>query len=88
VALVYGYSVIGGDLLKHKERKHIISVFIPVMYVISLSGDSIPELFKMVDTLSLYLGSYTIVLLPIATYIMSLIRGKGGKKSEEQNDKT
>lgn len=79
VALVYGFSVIGGDLLRHKERKHIIPLFLPVMYLIALSGDNVAQLFDMIDKLTIYLGTYVIVIIPTIMFIMMHIKGKNDK---------
>lgn len=81
-ALTYGYSVVGGDILGHKKRKHIISLSIPILYVIGLMGESVAELFKMSDTLSTYLGAYGFIVLPILMFIVSIFKGKGGERSE------
>jgi spore germination protein len=81
-ALVYGFSVVGGDLLKHKRRKHIISMFIPIIYILSLVGESVAEQMSYSSILETYLGTYTIIVIPIIMFIASLIRGKGGKRNE------
>jgi spore germination protein len=80
--LAYAYSVIGEDLLKHKKRKHIISMSLPIVYIIALIGESVAELFQLNDKLTLYLGTYTIIFIPTIMFLASLFRGKGGKKSE------
>lgn len=82
VSLMYGFSVIGGDLLKQKERKHIIPLFLPALYIIALVGDNVAQFFSLIDKLSLYLGSYVIIVLPTSMFIMMLI--KGGKGSRKQ----
>lgn len=87
---IFGFSVIGGDLLKHRERKHVIALFLPIMYLVSLSGDNVAQLFEMVDWMVIYLGSYTAMILPAVMFIMMLIRRRkkadnrleGGGKSE------
>jgi spore germination protein (amino acid permease) len=82
VALVFAFSIVGGDLLGHRKRKHIISVFLPAMYIVALQGQNIAQLFDLINKLTLYLGTYTVMVLPALMFIMSLFRGKGGKKSE------
>lgn len=82
VAFMYGFSVIIGDITNQKKRKHIAAITIPVMYVFSLTGGSVVELFEMVDSISTYLGLYTIVFIPIIMFMFSLLRGKGDKKIE------
>lgn len=81
-AVMYGFSVIIGDIINQKKRKHIVAIAIPIMYIFSLSGGSVVELFDMVDRLSTYFGLYTIVFIPIIMFIFSLLRGKGDKKIE------
>ncbi|TDT62346.1 GerAB/ArcD/ProY family transporter [Fonticella tunisiensis] len=82
VSTMYGASVIGGDILNQKEKKHIVSIFLPLIYILSLTGESVVELFKMSDTLTIYLGTYTIIIVPIIMFIASLLDRKGGKKGE------
>lgn len=90
VPLMYGFSVLGGDLLKHRERRHIIKIFLPVMYLAALTGDNVAQLFDMIDKLTLYLGGYTVMLLPTIMFIMAHIKRKkkagnysdGGEKGE------
>lgn len=92
VAMMYGFSVIGGELLKHRERKHVIVLFLPVMYLAAIIGDNVAQLFSMSNILSIYLGGYVAMILPTIMFIMMLIkkkrRGKadnmseGGRKSE------
>lgn len=88
VALMYGFSVLGGDLLKQRERKHILSMFLPLMYLTALIGDNIAQLFDIIDKVTLFLGTYTVMILPTAMFIMMLIKRKAGrgKKEEKQNE--
>lgn len=74
VALIYSFSVIGGDVLRQSGRKHIIPLFLPVIYIVSLLGESIVDMFKFGDMLTTYLGTYTIVALPFILYVISLFR--------------
>jgi spore germination protein len=74
VALIYSFSVIGGDILKQNGRKHIIPLFLPIIYIVALTGESIVDMFKFGDTLTTYLGTYTVVVLPLLMFIMSRLR--------------
>jgi spore germination protein (amino acid permease) len=87
VSLLYGFSVVGGDLLKHKERKHVIPIFLPVMYLIALLGDNVAQLFKLIDKLSLYLGGYVLIILPTIMFIMMHIKRKKGRKKADNRSK-
>lgn len=87
VSLIYGFSVLGGDLLGHKERKHIIPLFLPVMYLIALLGNNVAQLFDMIDKLTVYLGSYVILILPTAMFIVMLIKEKKGRKKDQGSKK-
>jgi spore germination protein len=80
-AVTYGYSVIGGDLLGHRNRKHVISLFLPVIYIIGLMGENTPELAKMSDMLMIYLGTYSFAVLPILMFIVSLFKKRGGERN-------
>lgn len=84
VALIYAYSVIGGDLLNHKERKHIIALFLPAMYLIALAGNNIAELFDLIDRMTIVLGSYTAIILPTIMFIMMKLKGKNSKQSRSE----
>lgn len=86
-ALIFSYSVIGGDLLKQRERKHIISLFLPVMYLVSLTGDNIVELFDLTDKLTLYLGGYTIIVVPVLMFIMISLKKIGKNKDNDSSKK-
>ncbi|MDF2671883.1 MAG: hypothetical protein K0R09_148 [Clostridiales bacterium] len=81
VSLMYGFSVIGGDLFKHKERKHFIPLFLPVMYIVALMGDNVAQMFAISGKLSLYLGGFVTMLLPTLMYIMMLLKRKTGNRS-------
>lgn len=82
VAYLYSFSVIIGDIFNQKKRKHIIPIFIPIIYVIALIGESVGELFKIVEIVSIYLGVYTIVFIPITALIVSYFKGKREGRDE------
>lgn len=79
-SFMFFYSVIMGDIFKHKKNKHFISLSIPILYLVSLQGNSISEVFKLTDLVTKYFSSYTIIVLPILMLIFSLIKGNGSKK--------
>lgn len=80
VSLMYGFSVIGGDLLKHKQRKHFVALFLPVMHIIALIGGNVAQLFSMIEKLIIYLGGYVIIILPTIMFLMMLIKKRKGNK--------
>lgn len=82
VSLTYSFSVVAGDIFNQKEKKHIVSMIIPIIYIIALMGESVAELFKIVDTISIYLGLYTIVFVPIIALLVSKFRRKGEGRDE------
>lgn len=82
VTLIYSFSVVAGDIFKQKEKKHIVSMIIPIIYIIALMGESVAGLFKIVDIISIYLGLYTIVFVPIITLLVSNFRRKGDGRDE------
>lgn len=82
VSYIYGFSVVMGDIFNEKKRKHIVSMTIPILYIISLSGGSVVELFNLVDTISKIFGTYIIIFIPLSIILMSFIRGGGKKKNE------
>jgi spore germination protein len=85
VALIYAYSVVGGDMLNHKERKHIIALFLPAMYLVALAGNNVAELFDLIDKLTITLGGYTAMILPIIMFIMMKLKKDKGKNSEQSS---
>lgn len=86
VSLVYGFSVLGGDLLKHKQRKHIIPLFLPLMYLISLYGNNVAQLFDMIDKIGNTLAVFVLIVIPIIMYIMMLIKGRKGRKGSNSSE--
>jgi spore germination protein len=76
VANMYFFSVIASGTFGHKEHKHFASLSIPIIYLISLQGNSVPEVLKLIDTVINYLGGYTIVALPMLMLIFSYIKGR------------
>lgn len=76
VSFMFFYTVIAGDVFKHKKNKHFASLSIPVLYIISLQGSSIADVFKLIDFVMRYFSSYTTFVLPVIMLIFSLIKGK------------
>ncbi|SKA76257.1 spore germination protein [Caloramator quimbayensis] len=82
VGLLFSLSVVLSDVLKHKKPKHIVSMFIPIIYIVALWGDSVAELFELSDKLMNTLGLYSIGILPLLMFLFSLFRKRDVKKSE------
>jgi spore germination protein (amino acid permease) len=82
VAFMFGLSVVLGDLLKHKKRKHIVPMLLPIIYIGVLQAQSIVELADINDKILFYLGIYSYFLLPTMMFIMTLLKGKGGAGNE------
>lgn len=78
VSYTYAYSVVSGDALKFKEKKHMVAFFIPILYILALQGDSIMDVFNIINKMTLYLGTYTIIILPLLMYIVSIVEGRKG----------
>lgn len=74
VSFAFGFSVICADLLNQKKQKHIISLILPIIYVLSLIGDSVVELFDLSDMIANTFGLYTIAFLPLLMFIFSLFK--------------
>lgn len=74
VSYIYFYSVTLSDVLKQRKKNHAISLVVPVLYIISLQGQSVLDVFKIIEKISLYLGTYTLMILPFLMYIMSIIK--------------
>ncbi|SEF38721.1 spore germination protein [Caloramator fervidus] len=73
---IFAYSVIAGDLLKQKEAKHIVILFLPAVYIVSLLPDNIASTFELVDKLIKSLGYFVILILPTLMFIVSKIKGE------------
>lgn len=82
VAFSFVVAIVVSDFLKHKKPKHIITMFIPIIYIIALIGDSIVEIFNISDMITNTIGFYVIVLLPLLMFIFSLFK-KDVKKGED-----
>ena len=84
VSYIYFYSVTLSDVLNQRRKNHAISLAVPIIYIISLQGQSILDVFKLIDTISRYLGTYTVMILPFLMYIMSFI--KKDKRTDKVSD--
>lgn len=78
-SLLYSLSIITKDIIGHIEAKHFLPIFLPFIYLTSLIGDSIIDMMKYGDLLTLTLGTYTIFALPILMYIVSRFKKDGAK---------
>lgn len=82
VGFLYFFSVISADVFKHKRHKHFASMSIPLIYIVALQGNSIPEVLEFADFTMKYFATYTIVVLPILMLIFSYIRGNKKKEAK------
>lgn len=80
VGLLYFFSVIAAGIFKHKQHKHFASLSIPIIYLIALQGNSIPEVLDLSQFMMKYLATYTMAILPILMLIFSYIKGNKNKK--------
>jgi spore germination protein len=76
VAILYFLSVLCAGVFNHKTHKHFASLSMPIVYILALQGNSITDVYKFADVLGVYLGTYTISILPTLMIIVSLIKGK------------
>ncbi|QCX33414.1 hypothetical protein FDN13_06650 [Caloramator sp. E03] len=81
VGLTFSFSIVAADFLNHKKQKHIVTMSIPIIYIIALIGDSIVEIFNISDRITNTFGFYVIALLPLLMFIFSLFK-KDVKKGE------
>lgn len=79
VAFIFFFSAVSAGVFNHKRRNHFASLSIPIIYILALQGNSIPEVFKISDLVMIFFGTYTIALLPILMLIVSYIRGNKNK---------
>ncbi|EYE89873.1 hypothetical protein Q428_00380 [Fervidicella metallireducens AeB] len=82
ISFVYGLSVVGADVLKQRERKHIISLSLPLVYLIALQGDSVADVFKISDLLTMTSSRFMFMILPLLMFLISTIK-KGRNRSNE-----
>lgn len=68
---IYVCSVIVGDVFKQAEKKHMALAVIPFMYIVSLQGGDMKSVIEISQKLTLYLGYYTMLVLPAAMYMLS-----------------
>lgn len=78
--LTYLYSVVGAEIIGHKGIKHIATLYIPVVYLFGLLGDSVVQVFRNINVVDSTLGVYTVIILPSLILIASYIKNKGGSK--------
>lgn len=78
----YAASLGGAQLFKGRKITPFLLLLLPVNYIIALLPKDINETFILGDIL----GNFSLVLfcgLPLVLLIISLIRKKGGKQSEQ-----
>ncbi len=78
--ITYLYSVVGAEIIGHKGIKHIATLYIPVVYLFGLLGNSVVQVFKNINMVGATLGIYTVIILPLLILIASYIKNKGGSK--------
>lgn len=84
VGFLYFFSVVMSGIFRHREHKHFASLSIPIIYLISLQGNSVPEVLEFTDFTMKYLASYTIVFLPTLILIFSYMKKKKGKTTQDR----
>lgn len=78
-SFMFLYTVILGDLFQQKANKHFVSMSIPILYLVSLQGNSIPTVFKISDAMNRIFSTYSMIGLPILMLSVSYLRGKKKK---------
>jgi spore germination protein len=76
VGFLYFFSVVAQGIFKHQSNKQFASLSIPIIYLLALQGESVPEVMELSSKVILYLASYTIILLPVLMLVFSYIKGK------------
>lgn len=82
VAMLYGLSVMSADILGQRESSHLVSLAIPLVYIVSLYGENVAEISFITRMNSIYLGTYAAVVLPLVVLLAWLLKRKGVKKHE------
>ena len=88
VAFLYFFSVTAAGIFKHKKPKHFVSLALPIIYIIALQGESIPNVFTLSNNVMKYFGTYTMIILPLLMYAFSFIRGnsRGDSRGDSRDD--
>jgi spore germination protein len=76
VGILYFFSVVAQGIFKHQTNKQFVSLSIPIMYLLSLQGESVPEVMELSDRVIKYMATYTILILPVLMLVFSYIKGK------------
>lgn len=80
VAFLYFFSITAAGIFKHKKPKHFVSLTLPLIYIIALQGNSIPEVFTLSNNVMKYFGTYTMIILPLLMFVFSFIKGNSPQK--------
>lgn len=78
VAYFYGAGVVCSDILKQREKNHILALLLPVIYIMALQGESIVDQSNLTNKI-LYFQYYTIIVLPVIMFIISKIKRRAAK---------
>ena len=76
IGFLYFFSVTAQGIFKHQDNKQFSSLSIPIIYLLALQGESVPEVMELSDKVLKYMATYTVIILPILMLIFSHIKGK------------
>lgn len=81
VPFSYFASLIASRAFGQSEVKHLCSMIIPVVYFVAMIPASVVEVYKDLDKVFIYLGTFSMVVIPILLLTVSYIRKIGVNKN-------
>ncbi len=77
--LYFSSTFMASRLIKVREHKIFSTFLLPLVYIIALQPENVPDLYWRLDILSIYVGTIVIVIIPIILLILAKVLKKGVK---------
>lgn len=82
--LLYGAALIISKTLKAKEHNYYVLPLIPIIFILALIPDNLPQSYDYITKAGYYLGGFVLIVIPVTLYIGSLLR-KNKRKGASKN---
>lgn len=77
VAYLYGASVLASRTIKNREFKHFCTILTPVVYLLAMMPDNVPQVYEILDKTIIYIGIPTLFIIPLLLLAVSSVRKLG-----------
>lgn len=80
----YFTALIVSKVTREKGSRHFVLPVVPIIYFLSLIPDNIAITYDYVDVFIKYVGTFTVVIVPIVYYLIAIFKNR--KKTGVSND--